>query len=618
MNLKRKSLGGFLLIAVLLLIITSILSSNLFSLGGKGDGTGDYPPPTQEDWIITSDTYVKNENITFERNITIESGGKLTLDDVRLKINASNYGNARIRVKNGGELNIINNSMISEDKTFVNYDFIYENGSRGLILDSTIKDCGWNDGGTFQSTGGILVATDNVLIENSTIEHNYVGIVVISSSPIIMYNEIRDNQKYGIFLLNSSGQIIGNDIAVNPVGVYSLYSDFYLSENVIRDNGDGTRFLYSNISIDGGRITSSSPEDCGTGSCSSTETGKGIYVESSNLTMDGVNISENNDGLTAYNSRLEIQNSTFSDNLGDGIFGTYSEIDLMNNVFSNNSWYGIYWRFTSLEVDDSNIFTQNNGKGRIISKWNVIVNVTDSYGDRVNNAVVYLNGGFDDFTVQYSKNTYLLGTAEMDVAEYEIDNDGTYIDYNPYNITVKKTAPWDGIEYSNSTSMEIGENLAINMSIPLKKPDLKVESIDFSDGPKVGKRVKINIEISNIGDATANDVQVIVTQKDSLGKTLVVNKTNVSIDPSQSLKLSIAWKPELEGETLVKAVIKTTYDEKDGNKENNELETAINVGEKEQPFYEEPYFMAGLTSFLIILVGVSIYILSLKKRIGEV
>lgn len=599
---------------IIIFSTTFIISLTPFSKYSLGEGTGDYPPPSQGDWIITSATYVKNDNLTVDGNITIENGAELILDNVTLRINASDYGTARIDVKNGGELKVINNSIIMEGETTVNYDFMFENGSRGLIQESTIRDCGWNDGGTWQSTGGILIMSDDIIIENSTIQYNYNGIVVVSSSPIIRFNSIRDHLNYGVFLLNASAQIRDNYIAFNPVGINCLYSESSLSENEILDNGDGGRFFYSSIYMNGDKISSNDRNDCSTGACSATESGKGIFAEDTNVSLSNVEISDNSDdGFIAYHSNIDIQNSTFSDNLGNGIMGYYSEANFVNNLFSNNQNYGIQWRFTSLGLDETNTFQQNNGVGRIILEWDVIVDVMDSYGDMVSQATVEFEGN----DIFYSMGS-ISGIAKMSVAEYEIDNSGLLMEYNPYNITAKKIAPWDGVEYSNSTVMEIRDNTMMNITIPLKKPDLKVDSISFSETPKIGKEVKIKIKISNMGDAAANNVSLIVSQKDSLGKSTVVNKTTVSVNPDDQTELSIAWTPEQEGDASIKVVVDNTKNINELDEDNNELVTTVKVQEKDIPIYEEPYFLAGLVSFFFILVGVGIYMLTLKKKTGEV
>lgn len=595
------------------LLITLFISQLIivvFPLGDTALGEGDYPPPSQGDWIISTDTYVKGETITVERNITVESGGKLTLDNVTLMINTTNYGDARIKVKNGSELNIINNSMIKEGETKVNYDFEFENGSRGLISNSTIRDCGWNDGGAGQSSGGILIRSDDVVIENSTIQHGHSGIVIIASSPSIKNNEIKHNQNYGINIRLGAPIIQGNTIFNNPVGILAIYVELTLLDNVIRDNGDGAKFIYSSVTMKGDKVLSNAREDCTTGSCSSQERGLGIYAEYAYLTTNDVNISDNNDdGILAYKVGLEIQNSFFSDNFGNGIAGYYSEINLSDNLFSNNSGYGIEWSSSIFELNESNSFVNNNGEGRGLMMWDVNINVVDEYSDDVSNAKVKLKGKSGDHVNEYIQNTNYLGSVDVSIAEIEILNDGTYIDYNPYTLTVEKTGSWDDVKYSNTTSEEIREDTFIDIILPLKKPDLKVESLSFSETPRSGTEVKIKVKIANIGEAKANEVHFKLTWKDANGIPHILNTTIISIDSAEVTELSIPWAPEDSGRVTINAEITTSYDEIE--KGNNELEKHVDVEG------ENPYLLAGLISLLVLIAGLVIYILIPRKNKEE-
>lgn len=612
MKHKKEAWISVLLIALLMVTSTFFMAAGIFPMKGRAEGQGDYPPPDQGDWVITSDTLVQNEDITFQGNITIEEGGTLTLDNVTLRINASNYGYAWINVKRDGGLNIINNSEITQGESGINYDFMFENGSKGKIINSTIKDCGWDDGDTWQSSDGILIMSDDITVENSTIQNNNMGLVVFKASPVISNNLILDNRKNGILLMTSSSHIIGNKIVNSPVGIFAIDSNITFIDSEIRDNGDGMRFFYSSIHMNETKVLSNNRDDCTSGTCSSIETGKGIYIEFCNLSMNNSNISENNDdGLIAYHSVVDIQNSIFSTNLGNGITGDYSEIDLSNNIFSDNSIYGIEIRSTPLGLDESNSFINNHGSGRVIMEWRVFVDVTDGYGEKVANAEI----DFLSELVQYDTLTNLLGSANIIVAEYEIDNDGTIINHNPYTVIAKKTGSWDDVEYTNTTTIEARDNLDTNLTLPLKKPDLKVESITFSDTPRMDKKVKIKVKISNIGDALAKDVQIVVTETDSLGILNVVNTSTLSINYTDEQELSFSWVPNQEGETVINAVITTSYEEID--KLNNELAKNVVVKGKERPFYEDPYFVAIFVFLLFILLGISGYILGFKKKTGE-
>jgi hypothetical protein len=599
-----------------ILLITSFLSIASmihFSFDGFGDGTGDFPPPATGDWIVTSDTYVHQETLTVNGNLTIEDGGKLTLDNTTLIVNGSFYGDLWINVENGGELNVINNSRIKEGTLGVNYDFVFESGSSGIISESVITDCGWDDGESYQSSGGILIVTDDVIIANSSIHQNYMGIVPFGVSPIIENNDIRDNIKYGILLINSSSRIIGNKISTNPVGIYGIYSDPELVNNEIFDNGDGARFYYSSITMEGGKFTSNSPDDCTSGTCSSQESGKGFLTQASNLTMNNVEVSDNSRGAVVQYTIVEISNSTFSDNSIDGLSGEYVEADLVNNEFKNNARYGIKWMYNPLNVDSTNTFSENNGEARIVLEWDVSVSVTDSNGDWVGNTRVDFEGsGNGKFAT-----TNIVGTVNLPIAQYIIENDGSKTDFNPYTITAKKVASWNQVEYKNSTTLDITQNTDVDLVIPLKKPDLEIKEIRFSETPKKDSSVDIKIDISNNGEANANNVSLVVTSKDSNGKSKIVTKSTFSIDPNQDITLSIPWTPEGKGEISISAELDDTKNIKETNEDNNELEVIVDVAQGDAPLFEDAYIAASMIAFLIIAVGILIYIITLRKKVEK-
>jgi parallel beta-helix repeat protein len=609
MKHKKTVLIVFIVISILGVQIVSELHVPRFSQDAKADGTGNFPPPTQGEWIITNDTYLSNENLIIQGNITIENGGILTLDHTTLQLNGENYGDILIWVKEGGELNIINNSVLKQGDTQINYDFVFENGSRGSILNSTIRDCGWDDGETFQSTSGLLIESDDVIIENSILKKNFYGIIIVGASPIIKNNNITDNIKYGIFILTSTLEITGNDISLNPIGISSYRSELHLLDNDIFDNGDGSKFYISDVFITNGEISSNDPADCETGECSADETGKGVYVSFTSLIMENVLVDENSEGLIAAYSELTVRNSTFSRNSDDGILGENSQISLYNNIFSNNDGYGIRWKYMELEVDSTNSFIQNYGEGRIRFEWEVKVNVTDSKGDHVTTATVTLDNSASTFrSVGFSNPS---GFIEFDVPEYEIANNGSTIFHNPYTLSAKKTASWDNVEYSNQTTIDITDNMDIDITIPLKKPDVRVDSVDFSSDPKVDSDIKIIVKFTNIGGAQARNVTVIVILMDPSNSTTRINSTKISVNPAESTEVRLSWVPEKTGETTIRVSLNTNYDEQD--KSNNEMELVVNVKE-DVPFYEEPYFVAGIVSSVIILVGIAIYLLTLRKK----
>ncbi len=610
-SMKVKKILLFFLLIISVLGLHVLFGSQMQQpfWHAKAEGTGNFPPPAKGDWIITNDTYVSNENLVIQGNITIEEGGCLTLDHTTLQLNSENYGDILIWVKDGGILNIINNSLLKEGETQINYDFMYDNGSSGLILNSTINDCGWDDGGTFQSTGGLLIESDNLIIENSTFENNYVGMVIITAAPVIKNNIIYDNIKYGIFLWRAPVHLIANKLSKNPVGILSYNSQLTLTDNDVLDCGDGLRLSISDVTIYGGEVSSNDPGDCTTGTCSSDETGKGIYLSYSNLSMENVLLSENSEGVISAFSILSVTNCTFSNNNDNGILGEFSELNLYNNTFENNDGYGIRWKYMPLEVDGSNSFIQNYGKGRIRLEWSAKINVTDAEGDHVATATITMDNSDSTFRASGFSNPF--GEVELDVPEYDIANNGSTISHNPYTLIAKKTASWDNVEYSNQTTLTITDNIEMNMAIPLKKPDVRIDSVTFSSKPKVDSQIEIIVKFTNIGGALAKNVTVYATLINPSNSTTKINSTKISINPTESKEVRLSWEPEIKGKTTVRVYLNTNYEEQD--KENNELELVVNVKE-DMPFYEEPYFVAGIVSAVVILIGIAVYLITLRKK----
>jgi hypothetical protein len=48
------------------------------------------------------------------------------------------------------------------------------------------------------------------------------------------------------------------------------------------------------------------------------------------------------------------------------------------------------------------------------------------------------------------------------------------------------------------------------------------------------------------------------------------------------------------------------------------MEISVGVSQKDTPLFDDSYFMAGLITFLVILFGVLIYILTFRKKVSEI
>jgi hypothetical protein len=337
-----------------------------------------------------------------------------------------------------------------------------------------------------------------------------------------------------------------------------------------------------------------------------------MYIEGSRLNMDGVVISGNDDyGIKAITTELNISKCVLTDNEGSGIVTTYSYGIISESVIGGNQGYGVSMISGPLDVRDSNDFSHDNGLGRVQLEWELSVYVTDTYGAKVSQAALKFQGN----GTQILMNTTYSGVAFESVPEYLVDNSGSLIQYNPYTITASKVASWDDVEYSNSTTLSILKDIGLDIMIPMVSPDLEVKALELPKDVSVGKDNQITVTIRNIGDAAANDVEVTVSEKDSEGGKRIVERTTISLAADESTDLTISWKPKIAGESTIEVSLTTGYDEL--STDNNRMEITVDVGEKEPELFEGVYVLGFVVAFLVIIAGVAIYSLLLLRKKEE-
>jgi len=154
---------------------------------------GTYTQFLSGDWIVTgSETYI-NESIVLTGNLTIQSGGSLTLKNVTLAINCSTEnGTYDIQVMDGGSLIITdydNDPATTNDRSnitdspfdtddYLDLDYRYSikawEGSYVSFENSIIREAGFPFG---SEDYGLYIYTDIVNIQNGTTEKKLVWII---------------------------------------------------------------------------------------------------------------------------------------------------------------------------------------------------------------------------------------------------------------------------------------------------------------------------------------------------------------------------------------------------------------------------------------------------------
>lgn len=218
---------NFLILCILFIFFIIFIPG----LSAKGDGK-DYPP-ANGDWSVESKTNVTNKEIILNGNLTIKKDGKLSLDNVTLKINSPKDGEFKIMVEKGGEFYARNTNITANN---ISYSYKFEVYGKMKLEKCEISYL-WGEITTIKSLGGIEIYSDDVSILNSSIlNFDIIGIFCKSNNTLIENNiiEIREDKYidyYGIICNNSTTIISNNTFKNLYYGIFSIYSNGFIYNN---------------------------------------------------------------------------------------------------------------------------------------------------------------------------------------------------------------------------------------------------------------------------------------------------------------------------------------------------------------------------------------------------
>ncbi|MFQ5980941.1 MAG: right-handed parallel beta-helix repeat-containing protein [Candidatus Heimdallarchaeota archaeon] len=334
------------------------------------------------DWIVTSTENRQNEVITLAGNLTIQSGGDLTLSNVTLRILCPANGTNRVQVYFGGVLSVLDNSVLTSGNVSARSYFIANDGSTLQLKNSTFNYLGWTTGpqGDYR---GLKIRSDGAQIINCTIHDNYNGLYLYySDGGIIANNTITNSISDGLYSFASNNNTVSGNFLTNNAGVgiylYSSIGDSenntILGNNVTNSGNFGIYFSSNhNSTIVGNIVTNSSygirldsSDDCTvTGNIITNSDSDGIRLNSAdNSTISGNSVTNSSSGagIWLWNSgNSTVSNNTFVDSGNQGIrLENSGNSTLSNNTITNSGSYGLW-------VDTSNVSTIHN---------NTIINAT--------------------------------------------------------------------------------------------------------------------------------------------------------------------------------------------------------------------------------------------------
>jgi parallel beta-helix repeat protein len=202
--------------------------------------------PIRPAWVIRNETSIENQTITVENTLIVDSGGSLTLSNVTLLIGGGVDGGG-ITVRPGGALYIYN-SIITPTEAGGGYLFQVQAGSTLVLKESTVQGVGYSWGTDW---GGIYIATDGVIIEDTLISDTFRGLFI--RSPAQGGHQINGNTIDGCYqamtLMDQSHSSILNNQILNCIGWGIVVENG--SNDVIADNRILNLWSWDGIGLSG-------------------------------------------------------------------------------------------------------------------------------------------------------------------------------------------------------------------------------------------------------------------------------------------------------------------------------------------------------------------------------
>ena len=354
-----------------LVVITLVLGSFL-TMVTVVSATND-PPNNQalniwiNDWNVTDartytgGTYVRMIN----GNVTVENGGKLTLDDSTIAF--QNHG---LIVKSGGTFVMKNNSLITGFNGQMYY-CVFEPGSKITLANSIIRGTGGSvdnspvtgiyfgsDNATsdhmlFQTllwnNETVTVSGKNVVFRNSTIESYHFNVMLVTGSAFL-YD----------CLIQLNGTYSRDGIVVSPGGQVTLV------KNTIKG------IWHYSVYLIGATGTFSKNTILGSSQAIFAEQGSSLDIRDNTLTGNGYS------GIWLDHSKAYIARNTITMQTFGIYLNTHASADLEWNILKDcNVGLGVYLNDFLNLTKGNKIF--NNSEGGIWANWGIVNSTGTQY-----------------------------------------------------------------------------------------------------------------------------------------------------------------------------------------------------------------------------------------------
>lgn len=202
------------------------------------------------DWSVTGAETLENAHVLLDGNLTVESGGSLTLRHVRLALNGTYSGQYGIRVRPGGALTIEAGSVLTATQDTGRFTFMVEPAAAFAMRDSSLMGCGWGTPyqDTHLDTAGPVIHADGVVLERNLFANNFNGLMLRGTHGVqILDSRFISNTWSGVSTWGAwDTQIVSSTFAGSTNGVWMAASrDSLIRDNAFAQHYEGAVFLFS-------------------------------------------------------------------------------------------------------------------------------------------------------------------------------------------------------------------------------------------------------------------------------------------------------------------------------------------------------------------------------------
>ncbi|MFB0560864.1 MAG: NosD domain-containing protein [Candidatus Lokiarchaeia archaeon] len=345
-----------------------------------------YTPVTWTNPTIDGYSYVaRNLNITLKGKFIITATGELHLINCILNVNNGTRIQYGISVQGG--LYINSSSTITAINPANPYYFVVDSGARFQMNDSRVEYCG-HKSGFWPNYYGLIVKAKNAWIENNTITHCEIGLILYRSRNSTILNNTVTSNAHGIELFYGSYNNLSGNIVSNNRGYGFRVEDSQNNNilgNTVNNNHIGFMIWTSSNNIISGNNASDNNYgyylwDRSNNNLLYNNTAKntrywGYYLYSSSNNNLSDNIATNNNyGFYLYSSSYNFLSDNNATNNDISFYLEYGLSNLLlNNIAIDSMYEGFYLQSSSNNNLSGNTATNNDLGFRLYSSSNSLI-----------------------------------------------------------------------------------------------------------------------------------------------------------------------------------------------------------------------------------------------------